>query len=593
MINKINLKISLILIILLLDINLSQAYYHKDSSNSDKMTVSASEKTLKILSPNGGEKWEIGSTQTIRWTSSGFPSDYKIHGIDLVSPGGGRVKAKLLRGTINDGNEEILVPSVEPGKYSVGIESYPAGTYLYDSSDHEFAIIARATSSSSITVSETKNLKKKVKKKVTNQCVKEVENKKKITLKKATDEFNVLMKLARSKKTKDQEALLNLLNQVENKHNIKSGIKALNDQLKADKKRIQETAANGLVECKTKKPITEESSALPVKTTITSKKDEDVYLNVGIAWKMIKTGVEDKVWKSVTYGNGLFVAVGGAQVFEDPDKNVMTSTDGINWIVRTTQRNRLISVTYGNGLFVAVGRDDYLGGNIITSPDGTNWTLQVSGDDNYWASVTYGNGLFVVVPSRSPSNDGVRTSPDGINWTIRKSPEEKSWSSVTYGNGLFVAVGIPQVPDDKGKSVMTSTDGVNWIIGTSPSGDSLCNSWSSVTYGNGLFVAVSSKNDCDFAEKDIKEGKNVMTSTDGINWTSRVTLNNYLTSVTYGNGLFVAVAKYAETNSVMTSPNGINWTTRSTPEQNFWTSVTYGNGLFVAVGAEVILIGML
>src|SRR5690606_5527398 len=60
---------------------------------------------------------------------------------------------------------------------------------------------------------------------------------------------------------------------------------------------------------------------------------------------------------------------------------------------------------------------------------------------------------------------------------------------------------------------------------------------------------------------------------------------NSWTSVTYGNGLFVAVA-YDGTNRVMTSPDGITWTSRSAPEANVWYSVTYGNGLFVAVSTS-------
>ena len=52
--------------------------------------------------------------------------------------------------------------------------------------------------------------------------------------------------------------------------------------------------------------------------------------------------------------------------------------------------------------------------------------------------------------------------------------------------------------------------------------------------------------------------------------------------MTFGNGLFVAVAS-SGTSRVMTSPDGINWTSRTAAESNCWTSVTYGNGLFVAV----------
>jgi hypothetical protein len=50
-------------------------------------------------------------------------------------------------------------------------------------------------------------------------------------------------------------------------------------------------------------------------------------------------------------------------------------------------------VTYGNGLFVAVGE----WGTILTSPDGVTWTARTSGTSNLLYDVTYGNGTFVAV----------------------------------------------------------------------------------------------------------------------------------------------------------------------------------------------------
>jgi hypothetical protein len=56
-------------------------------------------------------------------------------------------------------------------------------------------------------------------------------------------------------------------------------------------------------------------------------------------------------------------------------------------------------VTYGNGLFVAVGED----GAILTSPDGVSWTRRTSGG-NLLYGVTYGNGTFVAVGEAAPSS---------------------------------------------------------------------------------------------------------------------------------------------------------------------------------------------
>jgi hypothetical protein len=234
--------------------------------------------------------------------------------------------------------------------------------------------------------------------------------------------------------------------------------------------------------------------------------------------------------------------------------------------------NAWLSVTYGNGLFVAVSNTG-TGNRIMTSPDGITWTVRTSAADNTWDSVTYGKGLFVVVSTNGTGNR-VMTSPDGITWTSRMSAADNAWLSVTYGNGLFVAVacGVNTTfcNTTAGSRVMTSPDGITWTSRASAAN----NMWSSVTYGNGLFVAVSYDG----------TGNRVMTSPDGITWTSRASAaDNQWISVIYGNGLFVAVAPSGTGNRVMTSPDGITWTSRASAADNQWTSVTYGNGLFVAV----------
>jgi hypothetical protein len=214
----------------------------------------------------------------------------------------------------------------------------------------------------------------------------------------------------------------------------------------------------------------------------------------------------------------------------------MTSPDGITWTSRTSAvDNNWQSVTYGNGLFVAVASSG-IGNRVMTSSDGITWTSRTSAVDNNWQSVTYGNGLFVAVASSGIGNR-VMTSPDGINWTSRTSAVDNDWLSVTYDSGLFVAVAATGV----GNRVMTSYDGITWTSQNSAAD----NNWQSVTYGNGLFVAVSAINGT---------GNRVMTSSDGITWTSRTSAaDNTWWSVTYGNGLFVAVAINGTGKGVMTS----------------------------------------
>jgi hypothetical protein len=169
------------------------------------------------------------------------------------------------------------------------------------------------------------------------------------------------------------------------------------------------------------------------------------------------------------------------------------------------------------------------------------------------------------------------TSPDGIVWTQRITPglNDDGWASVCWSPelGLFVAVGISS---DINNRVITSPDGINWTTRTS-----FVQNWNSICWSPELriFVAVSS---------DIIL-QNVMTSPDGIVWTLRSTpYDNYNDwfSVCWSPelGIFVAVG-YGSNDGVMTSPDGINWTTRNTINNN-WRSVCWSPelGIFVAVG---------
>jgi hypothetical protein len=95
-------------------------------------------------------------------------------------------------------------------------------------------------------------------------------------------------------------------------------------------------------------------------------------------------------------------------------------------------------VTYGNGLFVAVGRF----GTILTSPDGVSWTARTSGTGNDLERrdlrerpLRGGGGR-----RRHPHLPG-RGDLDAADLGDERLP-----LGVTYGNGLFVAVGDGSAP---------------------------------------------------------------------------------------------------------------------------------------------------
>jgi len=280
-------------------------------------------------------------------------------------------------------------------------------------------------------------------------------------------------------------------------------------------------------------------------STITS-----IITNNGVDWTTRTSGFGSTTILGVTYGDGLYVAVGESG-------KLTTSTNGTTWTTRTSGFGTTIirDVTYGDGLYVAVGND----GKLTTSTDGTTWTTRTSGfGTTTIRGVTYGDGLYVAV-----GHDGkLTTSTDGTTWTTRTSGfGSTNIARVTYGDGLYVAVG------DSGK-LTTSTDGTTWTTRTSGFGST---NMQGVTYGDGLYVAVGN------------DGK-LTTSTDGTTWTTRTSEFGSATirGVTYGDGLYVAVG-YSGT--LTTSTDGTTWTTRTSGfEATDILGVTYGEGLFVAFG---------
>jgi hypothetical protein len=276
-------------------------------------------------------------------------------------------------------------------------------------------------------------------------------------------------------------------------------------------------------------------------------------------------------YRAICYGNGLFVAAGWNNT-----NNIMTSTDGYNWIerVQNIDTYNVTCVCYGelsaNNMYVIMSNNF---NEALTSTNGINWVSTPSIGSNFWGGVCFGydtsrNGLFVAVTYNGSTNS-VATSSNGINWTLRTAVAN-TWRSVCYGydtsgNGLFVAVSTSGT-----NRVMYSYNGITWT-GVASANESA--EWVSVCYGNGLFVAVA----------NVGTGNRVMTSSNGITWTSRTAVSYSWRSVCYGNGLFTAVADVGFGQNAMTSSDGINWTLRTTPFDISYAAVTYGNGTFVAV----------
>ncbi|NJD52305.1 MAG: hypothetical protein FIB07_05490 [Candidatus Methanoperedens sp.] len=107
-------------------------------SNPITLVVNAIVPGIKVTSPNGGEKWIRGTTQTIKWNSTGSPGAYVK--IELLKPG--KSNQLIISATLNDGSHPWFIPAAqEPGTdYKIKITSTTNAAYN-DTSDNSFTIL--------------------------------------------------------------------------------------------------------------------------------------------------------------------------------------------------------------------------------------------------------------------------------------------------------------------------------------------------------------------------------------------------------------------------------------------------------------------
>lgn len=329
-----------------------------------------------------------------------------------------------------------------------------------------------------------------------------------------------------------------------------------------------------------------------------------------------RTSAGDYNWRSICWSpeRNLFVATAvfkGGSVSEGGNGGrVMTSPDGArpwtrrnsgivisncnngpgNQITCTSTAGLTVGMTVGIRINPAGGEGEVTDDTSIVSVDSatsfttntlitelSNTTLVA---DNNWISVCWSKeaALFVAVATSGTGNR-IMTSPNAVTWTRRTSPADNNWHSVCWSTERNLFVAVSAVSDaEPTKRCMTSSDGINWALQTTPE-----RQWRSVTWAAeiGLFVAVA----------DNGTGDRVMTSPDGVTWTSRASAadNNWF-SVVWARelGLLVAVATSGDGNRVMTSRDGITWVSRASAANNAWFSVAWSAelGYFVAVGSS-------
>lgn len=200
----------------------------------------------------------------------------------------------------------------------------------------------------------------------------------------------------------------------------------------------------------------------------------------GVNWETFASPWNKYGAISSAYGNGTYVLLGNSDYsgYTSYSKVAYSKDNCATWSsVNLPANSTWISVTYGNGVFVAVSNDS---ATAAYSEDGVTWnSFQMPSSG--WYRILFGNGVFVAF--RTYTN-AVAYSTDGIHWTETTLPASANWGEIAYGDGTFVIIARLN------EIFAYSTDGIHWLQGTMPQNTS----WYGVAYGAGKFIASNNYN---------------------------------------------------------------------------------------------------
>lgn len=235
-----------------------------------------------------------------------------------------------------------------------------------------------------------------------------------------------------------------------------------------------------------------------------------------------------------------------------------------HWRNPLPQGNNLNGAAYGKGTYVAVGNT----GTVVTSDDGINWVLRDSGISEDLLGVAFGkvfaSDKYIFVTVSQ--HGAILKSDDGKVWSqsVAGTPTiYLSRPNLVYGNNIFLFQGY--------QAVMTSADGINWT--SNPFSGA---SYADIAYCNGLFVGVGAS---EFTYSAV-----VFVSTDGVTWTSKSPdSGSGIAAVTSAGSNIFAITS---TGKIYKSPDsGTSWTTVEAGNSAYnLKDVVFANSAYVAVG---------
>lgn len=231
------------------------------------------------------------------------------------------------------------------------------------------------------------------------------------------------------------------------------------------------------------------------------------------------------------------------------------SSDGQSWTnldATSTWISGMASDGAGKGVLIAGN-----GAALMYSPDMQHWNYLNS---DYSGIAANASGTYAVVGTTG-SNPYDGTASSGASWSalVDRQPTTRSggFSGVASNGSGYVAAG---------KSIGTSADGVTWNMSALPAAAG-SDKMFDIAYGNGLYVAVGEK-------------ERIITSPDGVTWTSRRSGTQDLMNVKYVNGEFVALG----TDRLLHSADGTTWLdARGTYTALEYVNITYANGNYVII----------
>lgn len=303
--------------------------------------------------------------------------------------------------------------------------------------------------------------------------------------------------------------------------------------------------------------------------------------NSANSWTKRTSGVTEHL-NRVAYINGKFWVVGD-------NGHILSSPTGTAWtkVTSVSITNNLYALAGTNSTILVAG--DQLA--LLSEDDGATWKTQTSTPDaaqpaHKWTyySALQTEGIFVLAGRSGMTLEGFKTNATAQVWVERNdSYRQWLWSLHRFPE-FYLGVG------DRG-TLLTSSRGVNWELELTP--DAATNSIflgvggtanGAVVVGNKGTILFSPTNFVSvlYTNQDSTVTSNYL-STLGTLWhaVTPAPVSVDLQGVAYKDGTYVVCGG---TGTVLTSSDGTNWTSRLTLTTAFLSSVATNASLFVVVG---------